>query len=60
MREFAFQRPAYDDKVVFYCRSGKRSQQALEFAQKNGWWKYVFTPPFPLSAPGDEMVRIVS
>lgn len=48
LREFAFQRPAYDDKVVFYCRSGKRSQQALEFAQKNGWWKYVFTPPFPL------------
>lgn len=39
LREFAFQRPAYDDKVIFYCRSGKRSQQALEFAQKNGWWK---------------------
>lgn len=38
LREFAFQRPAYDDKVIFYCRSGKRSQQALEFAQKNGWW----------------------
>ncbi|ETS60171.1 hypothetical protein PaG_05711 [Moesziomyces aphidis] len=38
LRDFAFQRPAYDDKVVFYCRSGKRSQQALEFAQKNGWW----------------------
>lgn len=37
-KEYAFQRPAYDDKVVFYCRSGKRSQQALEFAQKNGWW----------------------
>lgn len=38
LREFAFQRPAYDDKIVFYCRSGKRSQQALEFANKNGWW----------------------
>ncbi|EST08787.1 Rhodanese-like domain protein [Kalmanozyma brasiliensis GHG001] len=37
-RQFAFRRPEYDDKVVFYCRSGKRSQQALEFAQKNGWW----------------------
>ncbi|PWY98130.1 Rhodanese-like protein [Testicularia cyperi] len=38
IRDFAFNRPEYDDKVVFYCRSGKRSQQALEFAQKNGWW----------------------
>ncbi|TKY88867.1 hypothetical protein EX895_002108 [Sporisorium graminicola] len=38
VRDFAFQRPEYDDKIVFYCRSGKRSQQALEFAQKNGWW----------------------
>ncbi|SJX64608.1 uncharacterized protein SRS1_15425 [Sporisorium reilianum f. sp. reilianum] len=38
VRDFAFPRPAYDDKIVFYCRSGKRSQQALEFAQKNGWW----------------------
>lgn len=51
LREFAFQRPAYDDKVIFYCRSGKRSQQALEFAQKNGWWKYVIiaNPPLSLS-----------
>jgi rhodanese-related sulfurtransferase len=39
IRDFAFPRPAYDDKLVFYCRSGKRSQQALEFVQKQGWWK---------------------
>lgn len=38
-REFAFERPAFGDKVIFYCRSGKRSQQALETAQKNGWVK---------------------
>ncbi|CDR88797.1 uncharacterized protein SPSC_05629 [Sporisorium scitamineum] len=38
VRDFAFNRPGYDDKVVFYCRSGKRSQQALEYARKNGWW----------------------
>lgn len=38
-KQFAFRRPEYDDKIVFYCRSGKRSQQALEHAQKNGWWK---------------------
>ncbi|PWN94078.1 Rhodanese-like protein [Acaromyces ingoldii] len=37
-KDFAFPRPAFDDKVVFYCRSGKRSQQALELARKNGWW----------------------
>lgn len=36
--DFAFNRPEYDDKIIFYCRSGKRSQQALEFVQKNGWW----------------------
>ncbi|PWN41210.1 Rhodanese-like protein [Ceraceosorus guamensis] len=36
-KQYAFDRPAFDDKLVFYCRSGKRSQQALEFAQKNGW-----------------------
>lgn len=38
-KKFAFDRPAFDDKIVFYCRSGKRSQQALEFATKNGWNK---------------------
>lgn len=39
VRDFAFDRPKYDSKIIFYCRSGKRSQQAVEFAQKNGWWK---------------------
>lgn len=38
-REYAFDRPSYGDKLVFYCRSGKRSAQALEFAQKQGWVK---------------------
>lgn len=38
-KDFAFSRPGYDDKIVFYCRSGKRSEQALEFAQRHGWWK---------------------
>ncbi|SNX87098.1 uncharacterized protein MEPE_05808 [Melanopsichium pennsylvanicum] len=37
IRDFAFNRPKYHDKIIFYCRSGKRSQQALEFANKNGW-----------------------
>lgn len=37
-RKFSFPRPKYDDPIIFYCRSGRRSQQALEEAQKRGWW----------------------
>lgn len=40
-RKFSFPRPSFDDPIVFYCRSGKRSQQALETARERGWWKYV-------------------
>ncbi|WFD26889.1 hypothetical protein MNAN1_001878 [Malassezia nana] len=40
-RKFSFPRPSFDDPVVFYCRSGRRSQQALETARERGWWKYV-------------------
>ncbi|UZJ51726.1 hypothetical protein CBS101457_001046 [Exobasidium rhododendri] len=35
--KFAFPRPSFNDRLVFYCRSGKRSQQALQTAKKNGW-----------------------
>jgi rhodanese-related sulfurtransferase len=38
-RDFAFDRPQFGDKLIFYCRSGKRSQTALETAKKNGWVK---------------------
>ena len=38
-KEFAFARPRFGDKIVFYCRTGKRSQQALEAARQKGWWK---------------------
>ncbi|KOS15122.1 hypothetical protein Malapachy_0874 [Malassezia pachydermatis] len=37
-RRYSFRRPAFDDSIVFYCRSGRRSQQALETAQQRGWW----------------------
>ena len=40
-RKFSFPRPNFDDPIIFYCRSGQRSGQALETAQQRGWWKYV-------------------
>lgn len=36
-KNFAFPRPEFGQKLVVYCRSGKRSQQALEELQKEGW-----------------------
>ena len=38
-QEYSFPRPGFDDKVIFYCRSGKRSAQAQDIAKKNGWQK---------------------
>lgn len=38
-QKFAFPRPSFNDPLVFYCRSGKRSAQALEVAKKGGWQK---------------------
>lgn len=37
--KFAFPRPEFKAPLVFYCRSGKRSAQAQEIAQRNGWRK---------------------
>lgn len=37
-RKYAFPRPAYDDPIIVYCRSGKRSSEALAHANKMGWW----------------------
>ncbi|WFD30217.1 hypothetical protein MSPP1_001234 [Malassezia sp. CBS 17886] len=37
-REFSFPRPSYDSKIIFYCRSGKRSAEATDLARKRGWW----------------------
>ncbi|WFD41801.1 hypothetical protein MPSI1_000437 [Malassezia psittaci] len=41
-RKFSFPRPSYDHKIIFYCRSGRRSEQATQIARERGWWKYVF------------------
>lgn len=38
-KKYAFDRPDYDAPLVFYCRSGKRSAQAIEEAKKGGWKK---------------------
>lgn len=36
-KEFAFQKPSYNQKMVFFCRSGKRSAEACEIANKAGY-----------------------
>ncbi|KAK0532995.1 hypothetical protein OC834_002278 [Tilletia horrida] len=38
VRDFGFDRPQFDDALIFYCRSGKRSQEALDYARAQGWW----------------------
>ena len=32
-----FPKPTYDQKIIFYCRSGKRSASACELANEKGW-----------------------
>jgi thiosulfate:glutathione sulfurtransferase len=36
-----FQKPGFDQEVVFYCRSGVRSATASDVARRNGYKKYV-------------------
>lgn len=36
-KEFAFQKPAPSQKIIFFCRSGKRSASASELAGKHGY-----------------------
>lgn len=37
-QDFGFDRPEFDAPIIVYCRSGKRSQEALEYARSQGWW----------------------
>ncbi|PWN23759.1 Rhodanese-like protein, partial [Microstroma glucosiphilum] len=37
-KKYAFARPEFDKKIVVYCRSGKRSEQARTELEKAGWW----------------------
>lgn len=41
--KYGFQKPAFDQEVVFYCRSGKRSSSASDVARRNGYTKYVYS-----------------
>ncbi|WRT64118.1 uncharacterized protein IL334_001047 [Kwoniella shivajii] len=36
-REFAFSKPTYDQNIIFFCRSGKRSANASELAGEKGY-----------------------
>lgn len=36
-QKYALPRPEYGQKMIVYCRTGKRSQQALEELKKEGW-----------------------
>ncbi|KAI0252600.1 Rhodanese-like domain-containing protein [Lactifluus subvellereus] len=36
----SFQKPAFDQEIVFYCRSGMRSLTASDVARRNGYKKY--------------------
>lgn len=36
-QEFAFSKPLPSQKIIFFCRSGKRSATAAEFANGKGY-----------------------
>ncbi|KAK6905680.1 endoplasmic reticulum protein [Kwoniella mangroviensis CBS 8886] len=36
-KEFAFSKPTYDQNIIFFCRSGKRSANAAELAGEKGY-----------------------
>lgn len=38
---YGFRKPAYDQEIVFYCRSGMRSSTASDVARRNGYKKYI-------------------
>jgi rhodanese-related sulfurtransferase len=37
--KYGFQKPAFDQEIVFYCRSGMRSSTASDVARRNGYKK---------------------
>ncbi len=43
---YGFQKPALDQEIVFYCRSGMRSSSASDVARRNGYKKYIYIPTF--------------
>jgi rhodanese-related sulfurtransferase len=47
--KYGFQKPDFDQEVVFYCRSGMRSATASDVARRNGYNKYAY--PHTESSP---------
>jgi rhodanese-related sulfurtransferase len=47
--KYGFQKPEFDQEVVFYCRSGMRSATASDVARRNGYKKYAY--PHTESSP---------
>jgi thiosulfate:glutathione sulfurtransferase len=37
--KYGFRKPASDQEIVFYCRSGMRSSTASDVARRNGYRK---------------------
>lgn len=39
--QFGFEKPSYDETIVFSCKAGIRSMQAAQWAMMNGYTKIV-------------------
>ena len=40
-KNYGFDKPLLDQEVIFYCRSGQRSNSASDVAKRNGYTKFV-------------------
>jgi thiosulfate:glutathione sulfurtransferase len=40
-KNHSYDKPKRDQEIIFYCRSGKRSQTAADIARRNGYTKWV-------------------
>jgi thiosulfate:glutathione sulfurtransferase len=49
LNKHGFIKPAYNQEIVFYCRSGRRSATASDVARRNGYTKYAPSILFPIS-----------
>jgi rhodanese-related sulfurtransferase len=46
LEKFGFEKPRWEQEVIFYCRSGMRSTTASDVAKRNGYKKWVIVPSF--------------
>lgn len=42
-RIHGFHKPAKGQNIIFYCRSGKRAQTAIDLAKRSGYRSYAFS-----------------